>query len=48
MSGKTINAIGKHFPEGLLVAIDSGLDPDPNMPQLIGNLALATIERVTG
>lgn len=47
-TGRTIEAIGKNFPEGLMVAIAKELDPNPNMPQIIGKWALETIARVTG
>jgi hypothetical protein len=47
-TGKTVEAIGASFTEGLIVAIAKELNPDHNMPQIIGNLTLDTIARVTG
>lgn len=48
MSRETTEAIGKNYPEGLLVAIAKNLAPDPNMPEIIGNLTLSTLSRVFG
>lgn len=43
-----VEAIGASFKEGLTVYIAKDLEPNHNMSQIIGNIALDTIARVTG
>lgn len=47
-TGKTVEAVGRSFPEGLLVAAAKSLEPNPETLQIIGNMVLRTIGRVLG